>query len=334
MNGMRQAAIACVALLASATACANDSTARVGVGGLELTKTDNISMVSERLEISTAQIRVTYRFRNTSDKDITTTVAFPMPAYDAMGILGSDGNASPLESFRSYVDGRPVAISKQRAYFIGNADVTDKLRKIGLSDAQIFDPRFACTELGPGGEANPGCDLAQDKLAALYKQGLSSGEIHETAYWQQTFPAGKEIEVVHEYKPYVGHGANNMLRLTDYPSAKRRFAEVCLDEGTYKVLMRGTDEPTEGDESVPVHYLDVEYILGTGRNWKGPIHDFRLVLRKRSPRDVVSLCFPGKATKTSPTTLEFSRSDFVPQDKLVVYFFQRHEEDASNGEGY
>ncbi len=331
---LTKAAMICAILLAPATALGNDSTARIGVGGLELTKTDNIRMVSEQLEISVARIRVTYRFLNTSDKDIKTTVAFPLPAFDAMGVVGSRGNASPLESFRSFVDGQPVPVSKHRAYMMGNVDVTEKLRKIGLSYEQIFDPQFTCTELGVGGEANPGCHLTTAQLSELVKQNLAGGAIHETAYWEQSFPANKEIEVVHEYKPYVGHGNDHYDKLADYPSAQRRFADVCLDKGAYNVLTHGSaNVPSIGD-NVQIYYLDVEYILGTGRNWKGPIKNFKLVLKKQSPLDVVSLCFPGKAVKTSPTTMEFSQTDFVPQDKLVVYFFQRHEAPPGSGEEY
>lgn len=66
---------------------------------------------------------------------------------------------------------------------------------------------------------------------------------------------------------------------------------------------------------------DVEYVLGTGRNWKGPIADFTLRIEKDSPEQFVSLCFPGRAKRVSPTVLEFSHTDFVPQDKLVVYFY-------------
>lgn len=327
MKHFTQVTFVCAALLASVSASANDSTARKGVGGIELTKTDSIQMVSETLEISTARIRVKYRFLNTSTQDIKTIVAFPMPAFDVMGIVGSGGKQSPLDSFRSFVDGQPVQIKKNRAYLIGKVDMTDKLRKIGLSDEQIFDPQFSCTEYAGDDELIPGCDLTKNQVAAIRKQNLLGGAIQETAYWEQTFPAGKEIEVAHEYKPFTGHGASNWLHFNNYRDAKKQLAEVCLDEGTYRLMKPVSDYPDEEwDGSIGVYYLDVEYILGTGRNWKGSIKNFKLVLQKRSPEDVVSLCFPGKPKKTSPITIEFSQTDFVPQDKLVIYFFQRHTE--------
>jgi hypothetical protein len=41
-----------------------------------------------------------------------------------------------------------------------------------------------------------------------------------------------------------------------------------------------------------------------------------------TPDDIVSLCFPEKPLKTSPKTIEFSQSNLIPQDKLIVFFYQ------------
>lgn len=74
-------------------------------------------------------------------------------------------------------------------------------------------------------------------------------------------------------------------------------------------------------ENVARQLEDVEYILGTGRNWKGPIADFTLRIEKARPDDIVSLCFPGQPRRVSPTVLEFHEVNLVPQDRLVVYFY-------------
>ena len=66
---------------------------------------------------------------------------------------------------------------------------------------------------------------------------------------------------------------------------------------------------------------EVEYILGTGRNWKGPISDFTLDIVKVTPDQIVSLCFPGKATRVDDLTLRFQHKNFVPPDRLLVYFY-------------
>src|SRR5512142_3146984 len=66
-------------LFVAAEAHANDSAAVIGAGGLELTKSDSIVMESEDLYLSLPEVRVSYVFRNTSDRDVETVVAFPLP---------------------------------------------------------------------------------------------------------------------------------------------------------------------------------------------------------------------------------------------------------------
>ncbi|MGO9121839.1 MAG: DUF4424 family protein [Desulfomonilaceae bacterium] len=74
--------IAASALIPATQTFANDTVARVGAGGLSFTKTEDIRMLEEILQISRRQVKVKYRFRNESDQDIHTTVAFPLPSYD------------------------------------------------------------------------------------------------------------------------------------------------------------------------------------------------------------------------------------------------------------
>src|SRR6202012_3659247 len=91
---------------------ANDTTAGLATGGLIFATTHAVEMRSEKLFISTKQVRVTYEFFNKSDKDVTTLVAFPLPE---IRIAGQDDNvAVPSEEpsnvfgFKTTVDGAPV----------------------------------------------------------------------------------------------------------------------------------------------------------------------------------------------------------------------------------
>src|ERR1700722_14085250 len=68
------------ALALSATPSrADDSTATLNAGGLALEKTDKIALVSEDLTLSPTAVKVAYRFRNLTNQDYETMVAFPMP---------------------------------------------------------------------------------------------------------------------------------------------------------------------------------------------------------------------------------------------------------------
>jgi hypothetical protein len=325
-----------VIFFSASTVQANDSVASVAAGGLELLKTDDIQMVSEELEISTRKIKVKYRFLNTSDKDIKTTVAFPMPPF-ADTEFSTPQNATPLRSFQSFVNGTKVNAKMHRVFMdkVGGKDLTATLRKIGLTDEQIFRPDFDCIDLPPEASGNT-CKISQDQYSQI-KKIISSedGVIQETAYWEQTFQAGKEIEVIHEYKPFTGAhmiqvpgeyysqkdiSRNNLPAFTrtqldtTSPLDNHPKSEACLDDRTFKSIIKRVQE-------IPhqVTMFRVDYILGTGRNWKGPIKNFRLILHKEG--GLVSLCFPGKSRSIDKNTIEFAQNDFVPQDMLTVFFY-------------
>ena len=68
-----------LAVLHGTGALANDSTASLDAGGLNLTFNPDIRMESEDLYLSRDEVRVVYRFRNESDH-VATLVAFPLPA--------------------------------------------------------------------------------------------------------------------------------------------------------------------------------------------------------------------------------------------------------------
>ena len=60
----------------------NDSVGELGTGGIILSRTDAVSMMSENLSISLDKVTVDYVFKNQTDKDVEALVAFPMPDID------------------------------------------------------------------------------------------------------------------------------------------------------------------------------------------------------------------------------------------------------------
>jgi len=325
MRWMIVAALA--ALLGAPHARANDSTARVGAGGLVLQKTDDIRMLSEHLSISVQRIEVEYRFRNDSARAIDTVVAFPMPEFhwdpeqDAAW-----RNIGPVESFQVHVDGKPAAVRAERKALLDGRDITAQLRKAGLKDEEIFRTFGAALDTG-------GMALPEPVVARLQAMGASEGrmprwKVAETAYWNQSFPPGKEVVVTHSYRPFAGRIFGSYS--TQWPPAAQSVPlssngdadRACMDEGGMKaVLTKARQKMKDGAGSGYINLNDVEYILGTGRNWKGSIADFTLDIIKERPQDVVSLCFPGKPERIGDRTLRFRMHDYVPQDRLLLNFY-------------
>lgn len=304
---------------------ANDSMARFAAGGIELLRTEQIRMVEEVLEISPLKVRVKYRFFNESDQDTHTTVAFPLPPEYRLSrwfVEGGDPDMI-LATFKVLVDGKPVAKEVVRKATIGDRDITDQLRKLGLSDREIF------FEWNPNDEPN-----LLDRLNRFRLQNFDDWwRISQTLFWQMTFPAKKETVVEHEYAPASGAGlavpnsrepsnaaiAHLWSSFTGKPDSRKN--EDCPDETTKRAIENRVRMAMSKGEAVTLKYSSVEYILGTGRNWKGPIGEFTLRLVKEKPDQFVSVCFPGQPEKISPTVYEFYQKDFVPQDTLVVYFY-------------
>jgi hypothetical protein len=115
-------------------ALANDSSALLEAGGIVLTQSADVAMVSEDLTIGRSKVRVAYQFKNTSDKDVRTRVAFPVPPIpvcteEASGDCDGDiqivSGPNPLR-FRLWVEGKPVRFETDEKTTMGKDGVGSK----------------------------------------------------------------------------------------------------------------------------------------------------------------------------------------------------------------
>jgi hypothetical protein len=311
---------------------ANDSTARVGAGGLELVKSDAIRMVEEILEISPERIRVRYKFLNDSKSDVKTIVAFPMPRFGwNPGEAQLDANVGPMSSFETRVDGQQIKTRVDTKAFLKGKDISALLRAQGYTERDMVGA-MSCNL----GAVNEGLCLAKSvvkRIPGIADGGAPNFSVQETAWWEQQFPAGKMVEIEHSYPPKVGLVYQTYDGERDGRSPLRPWApggNSGLESGRRACTHEGGDDAVTSrakrlqklnDGAIWVSLNDLEYVLGTGRNWKGPIDSFTLRIKKASPDQIVSLCFPGKSQQVDKQTLEFKATQFVPPDDLVVYFY-------------
>jgi hypothetical protein len=103
---------------------ANDSTAVLGAGGIVLTKSDDISMESEDLQVGDSRIRVSYVFKNNGPADVKTEVAFPVPGIpicdedhddvcNATNLAIGPDESNPLR-FKLFVEGKEVPFKTEK----------------------------------------------------------------------------------------------------------------------------------------------------------------------------------------------------------------------------
>jgi hypothetical protein len=332
---MAAGAASLAVLLAAAGAAANDSSAELAAGGLVLRKDADIEMRSEDLFISTKAVRVAYRFFNTSPKPVTTVVAFPMPDIVIEGV--DDMISIPTEDpqnilgFTTLVDGRPVkAEVEQKALSLNDgSDQTALLRKLGVPLAPHLDAAREAVDRLPAAAQKQLLDLG---MATIDEFDAGKGwerhvrprwRLKTTYYWQQTFPAGRELKVEHRYKPSVGASAGTMVGSPwskGTPELQAQIDRFCMD----KAFLAAADKATRanGGEGSPFFEERLEYVLTTGGNWKKPIGDFRLTVDKGKAANLVSFCATG-VRKVSPTRFEVRKTNWRPDRDLAILILSR-----------
>lgn len=158
---------------------ANDSNAALAAGGIVPRQSTTIHLVSESLVISRQKIRVTYRFRNTSNAPQHVLVAFPF-ARQAVG--GDLEGSIPWD--------RPADI------FLFNVQV----------DGRAIIPRYVMRSFDRDGRevvAGPDNRIPGENRQVDYE-----------AVWEQDYAPHQEVVVTHDYTPIVGSAMSAPSRST------------------------------------------------------------------------------------------------------------------------
>lgn len=322
--------------VAGGSASANDSTGFQGTGGIELTKTDAIEMRSEDLWIGLEEIRVSYVFRNVSDRPVETLVAFPLPDLDlSQGLTapawGFPKQADDFLDFRLWIDDRPVQPSLERRAVFQGRDVTVAVEAAGA---------LGMTPWAPGAYDDYARKLDPAALARLREAGLiQTGEddnnpqwtLRTRYFWTQIFPPGRDVRVRHVYRTFLGSALiDDVTKIDGREVVGRHVGEVdrkaaggdryCLDGAARRTLAAARAK--QPSPAMPYGAAEIEYILTTARNWRGPIGRFHLTLDKGAPENILSLCWSG-LTKTGPTTFESTIAGFVPDRDIRLLVFVR-----------
>jgi hypothetical protein len=146
-----------------------------------------------------------------------------------------------------------------------------------------------------------------------------------TFYWNQTFPAGREVAIEHRYAPSVGEAVGSMLNSTPIdPAGLREFeALYCIDKDFLASVKTALGKPdANGQPAHPFYEKRIAYVLKTAANWAKPIGDFRLTVDKGAPDSLVSFCAEG-VEKIGPTLFEVKHENFTPTRDLHILILYR-----------
>jgi len=322
------------AAVIASPAGANDSSAAIGLGGLELRHSDEIRLDEEELRISRRRITVRYRFTNTTDRDIETLVAFPLPTLpDGVKHIHRGDNGYPdwnKLDFKTLVDGKPVALEEIDVAMVGDRSVDARLKELGWP-VRWIDESESSRQFRK--RIN---DLPQAERDALIAEGLLKASERYGKQWltptwtvttnitrTQRFPAGQTITVEHSYNPINGGSVGGRLerrvrKRDDVASYKEQY---CVDRKFLAEFDRRVGRYRKAHRLEYGDYFEtwVGYVLKSGANWRGPIGDFRLIIDSEEPLTMASLCMTG-GRRVSPTEVEFRKRNFKPDRDLDVLF--------------
>lgn len=300
-------------------------------------KSGDIRMVSEDLRISLQQVEVDYVFHNDADHDIDALVAFPLPVLDGAEFY-NEPLRFPIEKSTNFLDfhvssdGKEIAfdtkIDAVSAYVAQPTDVANTLRRLGVS----LDVRRSTGYPCPVRESLRQ-RLAEQKLLEIDNGTGKTGcfglwETQIQFVWKQHFGAKNDLHLRQTYRPFVGGGYGGTVGYampleSQISSDADHFCFAQSNSASLRTFLDAVKkQPVPPKDSLPqasYHYGEVQYVLSTAKNWKGPIHDFRLTVAVPEPHDFLVTCQPLKAI--TPTTYGFERRDFVPEADLDFEIF-------------
>lgn len=324
-------------------AAANDGFGGLSATGLTFGQTDAVAMLEEDLFIGIDRISVDYLFRNTTAADVTGEVIFPLPpvavwsGYEAMMNLPEDLSHEDLVKFTATVDGQPVPVRIDRIAVIAEPwdedrpasaqydspgrDVTADLARLGLPlTLEVETVRSALLALGPEQRNEAAALGLAEYLPADPAQGITeevwaAWSIVTRYHWTQTFPAGQEVRVHHDYLNLPPGG---IFYWSEPPEEWQEYLRdaYCIDAGTSKAILKALEQPDPELGNYGTSF-NISYVLRTANSWAGPIGKFRLTLDKGAAENVISLCADG-VKKTGPTTFVVEKTDYAPERDLEV----------------
>ncbi|MDI6027951.1 DUF4424 domain-containing protein [Corticibacterium sp. UT-5YL-CI-8] len=333
---MSRTAVAAAMLLAACPAFANDTTAVFETGGLVFGRTFDIEMVKEDLFISQEKVTVDYVFRNSSDKDVTTIVAFPMPdieasPYSDVGI--PDTASDNFLDFSVEMDGKAIEPKLEQRAFAAGIDVTEDLKAHNVPLMPFGDASAAALK-------TLSADITDDwqRRGIVIPDGYNDDmdtmvpywKLRSTYWWDAIFPAGKDVAVSHVYKPSVGGTAGTSFYYEGkfQPNFVGYQEKYCADDTFKRTIEQATKANKDG--YTPYTETWISYILTTGGNWSlGTIGDFTLTIDKGDPKNLVSFC--GKdVKKIGPTTFQMKAKDYYPEHDVDILIMKPVNFDASS----
>lgn len=310
---------------------ADDGAAEIANGGLRARHETRVAMVWERLDLSVDQVKVAFRFLNTSKEEVVTEVAFPWPDYEfSYGVRTWDPS---MLTFTAIVDGKEQPVKPDIHATLDGKDVTPDLKRLGIDIAQ-----FAGHD-GPTDDDkhhHEGCQICSNPAIkdSLFKLGLIEDyntptpkwKVSLRFHWTQRFPPGREVRIEHSYNPILGeqilgmgdleHQGRQIADFINHPEPDESRDPGCADTA----FERQASKAKASEHQYGLLATWLRYILTSANTWQGPIGDFEMIIHRPKGR-LVTFCWGGPVEKRDADTFVARAKNFRPSREVTVYFF-------------
>jgi hypothetical protein len=329
MMSFRLSAICFAATLAATPALAQDEGRDVGYVATGPIFDLPAGTSVERLEvhISIYSVRLAYVFKSPTHQSVHFRFALPeMPvdasediaALDENSVaagLAADTQPANYMNLSVQVNDRKLALTGHGRALHEGKDVTRRLLDAGVP--LLYDP---------AGDA-PWPKLPPEVQEKLRADGLLGEDAAYWSYqadfeWDQAFEPGEtriEVSYVPAFEYWSDITVDQFPEIAPGGPATRTY---CIDDAVRRAFFR---KPFSYD------IYTVTHLAAPAGGWNGPVGHYRLVVDKKRTTDLVAFC-PLAAKKISPTTFEWTATNFTPGNQTGVLFFINTDAASSGGQ--
>lgn len=275
-----------------------------------------VSVERQEVYVSIYSVRLTYVFK--SSRRQTARFSFVLPEMpvdagpDAIGVAEGDeaagfaADAQPVNylDLSIRVNGQLLALAGRGRALLDGRDVTRQLLDAGVPLLYYLDGEAPWLRLSPDVRTMLEANGLLGLDTALWNYQASFG-------WDQAFQPG-ETRVEIRYAPVFRYWSD--LNLDDFPElatdgpATRAY---CVDDAVRRAFF---------GKRLPYELYTVTHRLTPPSGWHGSVAHYRLVVDKGVMTNLVAFC-PSDARKISPTTFEWTASNYTPDSETGVLFF-------------
>ena len=142
-------------------------------------------------------------------------------------------------------------------------------------------------------------------------------ELLTTHFWEQTFPAGKNITIQHKYKPIY---SSNVIETIIKDNISKEEAESYYEDIKKNFCLSKKQRVLMAKERQTFNILT--YILTTANTWDGPIGTFNLTIKK-DKRKFLFLCTKLVLKKNASGDFQSTVKNYKPEVNMHVAFSEK-----------